>query len=103
VDLRQSALQWLESKGFFSDFGLSRENVFFESTRAEKIQRIRDLRCTHFIDDLAQVFTRDDFPGKTKKLLFAPHGAPSNGAAASPLSFATWRELHRFFFDDQRP
>ena len=41
VDLRQSSLQWLEAKGFFSDFGFSRSDVFFESTRAEKIRRIR--------------------------------------------------------------
>ncbi len=101
VDLRQSALEMLEAKGLFSKLGLSRDDVFFESTRAEKIQRIGDLRCTHFIDDLAQVFTRDDFPRETRKLLFSPHGAPLTGSGAPPLTFASWRELDRFFFDDQ--
>jgi hypothetical protein len=103
VDLRQSALELLEAKGLFSDFGLSRDDVFFECTRAEKIQRIGALGCTHFIDDLAQVFTRDDFPPETRKLLFAPHGAPLGGSGAPPLTFASWRELERYFFDDPRP
>jgi hypothetical protein len=103
VDLRRPALQWLETKGFFSDFGLSPGDVFFESTRAEKIQRIQALRCTHFIDDLTQVFTQDAFPRETQKLLFAPHGAAFPGSGAPPLTFANWRELDRFFFDDPRP
>jgi len=102
VDLRQSSLQWLEAKGFFSDFGLSRGDVFFESTRAEKIRRIRALGCTHFIDDLAQVFTEDAFPRKTQKLLFSPHGAAFPGDAAPALTFASWREIDRFFFNDPR-
>ena len=100
VDLRQSALEWLESRGFFSKFGLSRSDVFFESTREEKIQRIRSLRCTHFIDDLAEVFTGEAFPRKTQKLLFAPHGAVFPGDGPPPPAFANWRELDRFFFND---
>ncbi|MGD1083262.1 MAG: hypothetical protein ABSA47_00770 [Verrucomicrobiota bacterium] len=103
ADLRRSALRWLETKGFFSDFGLSRGDVFFESTREEKIQRIRALRCTDFIDDLAEVFDGDAFPPQTRKLLFAPHGATSTGSGAPPLAFATWRELDQFFFNDPRP
>ncbi len=96
VDLRRSALKWLETKGFFSDFGLSPGDVFFESTRAEKIERIRTLRCTHFIDDLAEVFAEEDFPHETKKMFFAPHGVAFTGSGAQP--FASWLELDRHFF-----
>ncbi len=102
VDLRQSALRWLETKGFFSDFGLSPNDVFFESTRAEKIERIQALRCTHFIDDLMEVFSETAFPQETKKLLFAPHGTAFTGSNAQPLTFTNWRELDHFFFDDPR-
>jgi hypothetical protein len=102
VDLRRAALRWLESKGFFSDFGFSRRDVFFESTREAKIRRVQALRCTHFIDDLVEVFDGDAFPPQTRKLLFAPHGAPSPSSAAAPLAFATWRQLDQFFFDDLR-
>jgi hypothetical protein len=100
VDLRQSALQWMEAKGFFRDFGFSRRDVYFESTRAEKIQRIRTLRCTHFIDDLAEVFTDRSFPHETQKLLFAPHGAAFPGSGGHLPAFASWGEIYRFFFDE---
>jgi hypothetical protein len=98
VDLRQAALDWIESKNFFSPnrCGLSREKVFFKTTRAEKVETIRALGCTHFIDDLAEVFAEPNFPAGVSKLLFTPHGA--NAAAADVQVFKSWAELDRFFF-----
>jgi len=98
VDLRQSALRWMEERGFFErdGFALSREAVFFEETRAEKIERIRALGCTHFIDDLAEVFAESAFPSGVVKLLFAPHG--SNGVPPGVPPFKTWRALGDFLF-----
>ena len=99
-DLRRPALDWLTAKKFFSDFALSPRDVFFESTRAEKIERIRSLRCTHFIDDLAEVFAENTFPRETEKLLFAQRGAASTSPGVRV--FSSWSELHRFFFHDAR-
>jgi len=98
VDLRRAALDWMESKNFFgpNGCGLSPEQVFFESTRAEKLDRIRALGCTHFIDDLAEVFAEPGFPRGVAKLLFAPHGATA--AAGDVKVFRTWEELDDFFF-----
>ena len=44
---------------FFDKNGINilEENVFFEVTKEEKIDRIESLGCTHFIDDL-QKFLR---------------------------------------------
>lgn len=69
--LRAAALAWMESKAFFdpSYFGFDREAVYFEDTRAQKISRIRDLHCTHFIDDLVEVFEEPDFPDDVLGLL----------------------------------
>lgn len=69
--LRAAALAWMESKAFFdqSYFGFDREAVYFEDTRAEKISRIRRLHCTHFIDDLVEVFEEPDFPDEVSGLL----------------------------------
>jgi hypothetical protein len=101
VDLRQSALAWMNAKKFFDPdgCGLSPADVFFESTRAEKIERIRALGCTHFIDDLAEVFAEADFPAEIKKLLFAPHGASRLGHDIKVCK--SWREIDRFFFYDE--
>jgi len=98
VDIREAALRWMKTKGFFDPDGLalSPGDVFFESTRAEKIERIRALRCTHFIDDLAEVFAESAFPQETAKLLFSAHGAHS--PASGVRAFKTWRELDQFFF-----
>jgi hypothetical protein len=100
VDLRRAALDWMKSKNFFAPdgCGLSPEQVFFETTRAEKIERIRALGCTHFIDDLPEVFAEPDFPRGVAKLLFAPHGAM--GADGDVKVFRTWRELDDFFFHE---
>jgi hypothetical protein len=99
VDLRESALAWMTAKGFFDvdRFALSPDDVFFESDRAGKIERIRALGCTHFIDDLVEVFTENAFPRTTAKLLFAPHG--TNHPPSDARTFASWHEIHRFFFD----
>lgn len=102
VDLRESALAWMKTKKFFDadGCGLSPDDVFFESTRSEKIERIRSLNCTHFIDDLAEVFAESSFPRDIAKLLFAPHGA--NAGSEEIEAFKTWRELDEFFFHDER-
>jgi hypothetical protein len=102
VDLREAALAWMRSKKFFdaAGGGLSPDDVFFESTRREKIARIQALGCTHFIDDLAEVFAEASFPGEVAKFLFAPHGASADSKEIKV--FQAWRELDEFFFHDER-
>jgi len=100
LDLRQPARAWLQEKNSSLKLGLSLSDVFFESTRAEKIERIRSLGCSHFIDDLWEVFAENLFPKTTQKLLFAPHGTASTEPGAQV--FTHWRELDRFFFHDRR-
>ena len=94
VNLRTVAMTWLEQHGFFHEeaLGLSRASVFFESTRAEKIDRIKALRATHFIDDLEETFRESAFPRDVQKILLAAHGQPSD--IAGTVSFATWGQIH---------
>jgi hypothetical protein len=102
VDLRESAIAWMKVKKFFEPdgCGLSPDGVFFESTRLEKIERIRALGCTHFIDDLMEVFAESSFPREVTKLLFAPHGATPGSTDIKV--FRTWQDLDEFFFHDER-
>ena len=69
-DLHQAAWSWLEKHGFFAPDGLGwRHNqVFFEPSKEEKIKRIEQLGCTHFVDDLPELLGQ--LPGKTSKILF---------------------------------
>lgn len=100
TNLRAAALSWLDSQGLFSSdsLGLSRDRVLFESTRQAKIERIRKLRCTHFIDDLEETFLEKAFPRKVVKILFDPHNlySPRPGVR----TFASWFAINSYLFGD---
>jgi hypothetical protein len=91
--LRDQARKWMEINRLFEgDTPLvAIEDVYFEPTREAKVARISKLQCTHFIDDLPEVFQERGFPEATKKILFAPSG---KGVGTSEQTmFASWREL----------
>jgi hypothetical protein len=78
VNFREAATRWLRARGFFGPGGpgLLPAHVFYESTRQEKINRIRALGCTDFVDDLEETFLEEAFPAGVTKVLFNPHGEP---------------------------
>lgn len=71
-DLHAHALSWMERNIFDSSLGLSRTSVFLELTREEKMKRIAYEKCTHFIDDLPELFLEEKFPSNVLKILFDP-------------------------------
>jgi hypothetical protein len=98
TNLRAAALDWMRANRFFEPDGLGLEpnSVFFASTRSAKIERIRHLACTHFIDDLEETFLEDTFPGATARILYEPsrQGPPPPGVAL----MRTWQEIRDYFF-----
>jgi hypothetical protein len=76
--------------------GLTRQDVFFESTRSDKIERMKVLRCTHFIDDLEEIFLDTSFPEGVQKILYAPWStaASVNGIKAA----GTWCKIGEWIF-----
>jgi len=101
INLRQAALDWMERHGFFCQqgFGMKRENVHFESTRAEKLARITRLQCTHFIDDLEEVLEDEGFPSVVKRILFASSRL-SLEAARYPVC-PTWQDVETAVFGER--
>ncbi|HXW78016.1 MAG TPA: hypothetical protein VEJ84_00880 [Acidimicrobiales bacterium] len=73
VNLRQAAREWMTDHRFFQadGYAISPGNVFFEGTRKEKLERIRQLACDVFIDDLEEVFLEPDFPASVKRILLS--------------------------------
>ena len=71
-DLHKSAINWLNKYGFFSKDGLNwkTDQVFFESTKTDKIERIKELGCTHYIDDLEEIL--EALPKSIKKIHYTP-------------------------------
>ncbi|VEN74523.1 conserved hypothetical protein [Candidatus Desulfarcum epimagneticum] len=96
-NLRKCALGWMERRGFFDSdgFGISRNNVFFESTREKKIMRIVQLKCGHFIDDLEEIFLEPKFPGNTGKILYAPQGTIIS--APGLVILKSWNAIKDYF------
>lgn len=98
INIREAALTWMKEKHFFEPqgLGLSAGDVFFESTRQEKIERIKQLGCTHFIDDLEEMFLEDSFPSKVEKILYAPKG--DHLSLQGVLMYTNWKEINDYFF-----
>ncbi len=100
TNLREVALDWMGKHGFFveDNIKISRENVYFEPTREEKIKRIAGLRLTHFIDDLEETFQEPGFPAGTTKILYSRnHDLPPG----SPVVVKrTWADIQKYLFND---
>ena len=93
--LRLEALRWMDTQRFFDEdgLGLKREQVFFASTREEKIEKIIELRCEVFVDDLWEVLSESAFPEITRKVLF---GRVDENQFVPDLSSTSWREISRY-------
>lgn len=91
IDLHIAALQWIKEKGFFQE-----DRVFFEPTRIQKIGRIKALGCTHFIDDLEEVFLDKTFPDSVQKILYTPNR--TNKVPPSIVVKNSWKAIYDSFF-----
>jgi len=73
-DLHAAALNWLKLNGIIDAEGLNSyaSQVFFEVTKEEKINRIVQIGCTHYLDDLPEIL--EMIPDGINKILFSPNG-----------------------------
>ncbi len=98
TNLRAAALAWMDRHRLFDTkvVGLSLEDVFFEPTRRDKLERIRQLGCTHFIDDLEETFLEESFPARVEKILYTSRaGDPVRPRVALA---GDWRRITDYFF-----
>jgi hypothetical protein len=100
IDLREAARQWLIAQGMIiggilapEGSGIPAERVFFEDDRARKLARIATLRCTHFIDDLEEVFADPGFPPGVRRILFA-----ATGAVCCDVHCKDWQQISAAIF-----
>ncbi len=93
IDLHEAARGWLDAKSIHDGIGFLRENVWFELTKAAKIQRIRELGCEFFIDDLPELLLDPQFPTPTRRILFAPQGPGVKPPTADIVVAQSWAEI----------
>ena len=96
-DLRHAAWSWLEQHKFFEKSGLNwqKSQVYFESDKKDKIQRIHDLNCTHYIDDLPEILECLSPP--IKRYLYCPNRNKKEVFNCKILG--NWEELTDDFFN----
>lgn len=70
-NLHHAARGWLLASGMVGPDSVAESNVYFENTRIEKIDRIISIGCTHFIDDLEEVFDDPTFPQSVERFLLS--------------------------------
>jgi hypothetical protein len=101
INLREAALGWMRAQGFFREGGynIPEQNVFFESTRAEKLARIAALGCTHFIDDLEEILDDPQFPPNVSRILFS-RSEMQPQTLRYPVC-RTWNEIEMLVFHDR--
>ena len=99
TSLREAARSWLRSHGIFDQNRphILEKNVYFETTREEKIERIKSLNCTHFIDDLIEVLDSPLFPKHIERILFQPKEDEHNDHTIQQ-TYSDWNEIHHAFF-----
>lgn len=104
TNLRTAALTWMSSHGLIEHgvTGLSKETVYFESSRYQKIMRIAELGCTHFIDDLEETFLEDSFPQQVEKILFSPIKQELPLSLDGVTVYNSWQEIKDYFFGVNR-
>lgn len=99
VPLRVQAIAWLRGQGLLGGTStlLKLEDVFFEATQADKVARICQLDCTHFIDDLPEVLASPEFPDSMIKILFDPRSLGVNVNYYNGVS--SWRGITAKLFN----
>jgi hypothetical protein len=99
-DLHQATFDWLKTNGFLDDgpIGLTREKVFLEPTKEDKLERIGTIGCTHFVDDLPEFLSLRDFPQHVLRILFDPKARHIGDA--DWVRFSSWEEFPRMFLSE---
>ena len=98
-DLHQSAQDWLAHHGFYdpNQVGLSTDGVHFEPTKQGKLDRIAEIGCSHFIDDLPEFLTTLGFPSGVFRMLFDPNRCHSSDGRFHRVT--SWTEIEHLILD----
>ncbi len=100
-DLHQAARSWLAEHGFgdADRIGLRSDRVRLELTKQDKLARIADMGCSHFIDDLPEFLHEPAFPKGVQRILFDPAGIHTECSPAQRM--ASWAEIRRLLLDEE--
>lgn len=100
-DLHAAAYNWIENNGILSNplFSISIDKIFFLESKQEKILKINDNGCTHFIDDLPEILLHPNFPTETMKILFSNQSLSNDKYINKDIiQFSSWYDIKQSLF-----
>ncbi|EKD71335.1 MAG: hypothetical protein ACD_46C00210G0004 [uncultured bacterium] len=99
TDLRQSARDWLAKQHFFDEHIIRspKHQLFFATTREEKLRMITKQSCTLFIDDLLDLLLDPKFPNNVKRVWYAYGEEQTNQVPNTMSILNNWQQATRIF------
>ena len=97
VDLHEAASIFLSEQGIIksgSSGFVPSDQLFYETSLDDKIEKISDLQLDYFIDDLSDVIDHDNFPESTHAIHFVP-GAGIEFTRAG-MRLGSWQNICDF-------
>jgi len=94
-NLHKAAYHWLDHNGFVEKL-LTQRQISFMLTKEDKIQKILDLKCAYFIDDLPEFLVHLNFPKATKRILFDPLNQHSE-CSQHLIRKQSWSDIIKYF------
>lgn len=86
-DLHRAAAEWIKCAN------LNVTATFFLESQRSKLEKIRECRCTYFIDDLPEIFSHEFFPTNVGKILFSPEKKLPD---CDTRVFSTWENIAHY-------
>lgn len=90
-DLHNAARAWIFDNLCENDVAIiPSEQIFFELSKEEKLDRIDRVGCDIFIDDLPEILLAANFPKNTQRFLFDPDANYANKDFANVKIVSSW-------------
>ena len=95
IPLRGAAVEWMRENRLLGEqgLGISLEDIYFSSTREEKIETIARLNCDVFIDDLIEIFEEKNFPENITRVHY---GSSLKEKGCVDLIAQSWDDISAF-------
>ena len=88
INLHNAAKKWIKNKNLCDLVSIDKKNIFFLESKKEKIDKIKDLKCDIFIDDLENILIK--LPKNLKKIHFTIKNDKKN-----IIMMKRWSEIHQ--------
>ncbi len=95
-NLHDAARGFMEQHGFFGRLGVDPSAVSFHPDRPQKVATVERRGCSHFIDDLPEVFQEPGFPSGVEQILYRRE--PAADLPDGVVQLAEWSAIQARLF-----